>query len=123
DGDRYFDVVVVYAKTDVEDILVKITISNSGPEEAALNLLPTIWFRNTWSWNRNGTAKPRLHGTSDGVIELNHSDVGKRWLYCDGAPELLFTENDTNTQRLFNFRNGSRYVKDGINEYIVHGNQ
>jgi len=123
DGDRYFDVVVEYAKADVEDILVKITVTNHGPEEASLNLLPTIWFRNTWSWNQNGTAKPWLRRASDGVIELNQGDVGKRWLYCDGAPELLFTENDTNTQRLFNFRNGSRYFKDGINEYIVHGNQ
>jgi len=123
DGDRYFDVVVEYAKADVEDILVKITVTNHGPEEASLNLLPTIWFRNTWSWNQNGTAKPWLRRASDGVIELNQGEVGKRWLYCDGAPELLFTENDTNTQRLFNFTNGSRYFKDGINEYIVHGNQ
>src|SRR5689334_8464512 len=119
-GDRYFDVVVEYAKADVEDILIRITATNRGPDEAALNLLPTIWFRNTWSWNQNGTAKPSLRSTSEGVIELNHRE---RWLYCDGAPELLFTENDTNTQRLFNFTNGAHYFKDGINEYIVHGNQ
>ena len=123
EGDRYFDVVVEYAKADVDDILVKITATNRGPEEASLNLLPTIWFRNTWSWNQNGTAKPTLGSISEGVIELNDRDVGKRRLYCDGAPELLFTENDTNTQRLFNFTNGSRYVKDGINDYIIHGNQ
>ena len=123
DGDRYFDIVVEYAKADVEDILVKITATNRGPEEASLNLLPTIWFRNIWSWNQNGAAKPTLRSTSEGVIELSDRDVGKRWLYCDGAPELLFTENETNTQRLFNFTNGSRYVKDGINEYIVHGTQ
>ena len=121
DSDRYFDVVVEYAKADVEDILVKITVSNRGPEDASLNLLPTIWFRNTWSWNQNGTAKPSLRSTSEDVVELN-CDLGKRWLYCDGAPELLFTENNTNTQRLFNFTNGSRYAKDGINDYIVHGN-
>jgi hypothetical protein len=123
DGDRYFDVVVEYAKADVEDILVKITATNRGPEKASLNLLPTIWFRNTWSWNQNGTAKPYLYSTSEGAIELNNVEPGKRWLYCDGAPELLFTENETNTQRLFNFTNGSRYFKDGINEYIVHGNE
>src|SRR5689334_11174837 len=122
DGDRYFDVVVEYAKADVEDILVKITVSNRGPEDATLNLLPTIWFRNTWSWNQNGTAKPWLRSTGEDVVELN-CDLGKRWLYCDGAPELLFTENNTNTQRLFNFVNGSHYFKDGINDYIVHGNQ
>jgi Glycosyl hydrolase family 63 C-terminal domain len=123
EDDRYFDVVVEYAKADVEDILVKITATNRGPEEASLNLLPTIWFRNTWSWHQNGTAKPWLHSGSKGVIELNHGDVGKRWLYCDGTPELLFTENDTNTQRLFNFTNGSGYFKDGINEYILHRDQ
>src|SRR5689334_2219689 len=121
--DRYFDVVVEYAKADVEDILVKISATNRGPEEASLNLLPTIWFRNTWSWNQNGTAKPGLHRASTGVIELNEADLGKRWLYCEGAPELLFTENDTNTQRLFNFTNNSPYVKDSLNEYVVHGNE
>src|ERR1043165_9078146 len=122
DGDRYFDVVVEYAKADVEDILVKITATNHGPDEASLNLLPTIWFRNTWSWNQNGTAKPWLRGTKEGCIELNDVELAQRWLYCDGTPELLFTENDTNTERLFNFTNGSRYFKDGINEYVVHGN-
>jgi hypothetical protein len=123
EGDRYFDVVVEYAKANVEDILVKITATNRGPEEASLNLLPTIWFRNTRSWHQNGTAKPYLRSTSEGVIELNHPEPGKRWLYCDGAPELLFTENNTNTERLFNITNGASYFKDGINEYIVHGNQ
>ncbi len=122
DGDRYFDVVVEYAKADVEDILVKITATNHGPEEASLNLLPTIWFRNTWSWNQNGTVKPSLRGTNEGSIELNDGELAQRWLYCDGAPELLFTENDTNTERLFNFTNGSRYFKDAIDQYIVHGN-
>ena len=122
DNDRYFDVVVEYAKAGVEDILVKITATNRGPEAASLNLLPTIWFRNTWSWSQNGTAKPWLRHADDGVIELDDADLGQRWLYCDGAPELLFTENDTNTQRLFNFTNGSRYFKDGINDYVVQGN-
>ena len=120
-ADRYFDVFVEYAKADVEDILIKIAVTNRGPEEASLNLLPTIWFRNTWSWN--GTAKPGLRKTNTGTIELNHAELGKRWFYCDGEPELLFTENETNTQRLFNYRNGSPYVKDGINDYIVHGNR
>ena len=120
DSDRYFDVVVEYAKADVEDILVRVTATNRGPEEASLNLLPTIWFRNTWSWNQNGTAKPWLRSAREGVVELN-CDLGKRWLYCEGATELLFTENDTNTERLFNFTNGSRYAKDGVNDYIVHG--
>jgi Glycosyl hydrolase family 63 C-terminal domain len=123
DGDRYFDVFVEYAKADVDDILIKITAINRGPDAASLNLLPTIWFRNTWSWNKNGTQKPSLRRTKESIIELNHTGVGKRWLYCGGVPELLFTENNTNTQRLFNFINGSHYVKDGINEYVVRGNQ
>jgi mannosylglycerate hydrolase MGH1-like protein/glycosyl hydrolase family 63 len=124
DSDRYFDVFVEYAKAEVDDILIKITAINRGPETASLNLLPTIWFRNTWSWNKNGTAKPSLRRTGEAAIELNHNDVGKRWLYCDDTPELLFTENDTNTQRLFNFTNGGApYFKDGINDYVVRGNQ
>ncbi|PWT87622.1 MAG: glucosidase [Blastocatellia bacterium] len=122
DDDRYFDVLVEYAKADVEDILIKITATNRGPEEASLNLLPTVWFRNTWSWNQNGSTKPNLRQIEEGVVELEVSDLGQRWLCCDGTPELLFTENDTNTQRLFNSTNGSSYVKDGINDYIVHGN-
>jgi len=120
--ERYFDVFVEYAKAGVEDILIKITATNRGPEEASLNLLPAIWFRNTWSWKQNGAAKPFLRKTNDGVVELDHTALGKRWLYCDGGPELLFTENDTNTQRLFNFTNGAQYFKDAFNEYIVHGN-
>src|SRR5262245_38779296 len=121
--DRYFDVLVEYAKAGVEDILIKITAINRGPEAATLNLLPTIWFRNTWSWHQNGTAKPHLRAVNDSVIELDVSGLGKRWLHCEGSAKLLFTENDTNTQRLFNFANGNHYVKDGINDYIVHGNQ
>jgi len=121
--ERYFDVFVEYAKAGVEDILIKITATNRGPEEATLNLLPTIWFRNTWSWKQNGTAKPYLRKTNEGVVELEHTALGKRWLHCDGGPELLFTENDTNTQRLFNFTNGTQYFKDAFNEYVVHGNQ
>jgi hypothetical protein len=123
DGDRYFDVFVEYAKADVDDILIKITAINRGPEAASINLLPTIWFRNTWSWHQNGTPKPHLRAVNDALIELEVSELGKRWLYCEGSPELLFTENDTNTQRLFNFANGNHFVKDGINDYIVHGNR
>src|SRR5262244_930030 len=121
--DRYFDVFVEYAKSDVEDILIKISAINRGPEAAILNLLPTIWFRNTWSRNQNRTEKPHLRAVNDGVIELEVRGLGKRWLHCEGSAELLFTENDTNTQRLFNFANGNHYVKDGINDYIVHNNQ
>jgi hypothetical protein len=123
DGDRYFDVQVEYAKADVEDVLIVVTATNRGPEPATLHLLPTIWFRNTWSWGR-GAPRPRLAQSSTqggAVIELEHSNYGRRWLHCDGAPDLLFTENETNYERLFGVANGSRYVKDGINEYVVHG--
>ena len=123
--DRYFDVFVEYAKSDVEDLLIQISAVNRGPEVAALNILPTIWFRNTWTWtNQNGHTRPNMQGHDtdpQNVIELNHPDLGRRWLYCDGAPELLFTENETNSQRLFNAPNSSPYVKDGINDYVVHG--
>jgi hypothetical protein len=134
DGNRYFDVVTEYAKADVEDVLIKITATNRGPEEAELTLLPTIWFRNTWSWghddyrpqarasqtlaftNEDGTAGSR-------VIELEHRAYGKRWLLCEGEPELLFTENETNVKKLFGGENRTPHVKDGINNFVVHGDR
>ena len=121
DDDRYFDVFVEYAKGDVEDILIRISATNRGPETAELCLLPTVWFRNTWSWSGNGTARPYLKALDDSTIELNEPQLGRRRLYCENPQELLFTENETNVQRLFNAPNGSRFVKDGINDYIVHG--
>ena len=99
DEDRYFDVFVEYAKADVEDILVRITVENRGPQAARLRLLPTIWFRNTWSWGGTDD-RPELHVASDGtdpLIELNHPSYGKRWLICEGSPELLSTENQYET--------------------------
>ena len=125
DENRYFDVFVEYAKADAEDILIKITVTNHGPEVANLRLLPTIWFRNIWSW-QPGAPRPELHLAAvapDPVIELNHPEVASRWLHCEGSPELLFTENDTNKQRLFGVANPSPHVKDGINDYVVHGAQ
>jgi Glycosyl hydrolase family 63 C-terminal domain len=124
DEDRYFDVLVEYAKGDVEDILIKITVTNRGPESARLRLLPTIWFRNTWSWDSTGV-RPNLCRVPGGIelnaIELNHPACGKRWLYYDGSAELLFTENETNAHRLFNAPESGLCKKDGINDYIVHG--
>ena len=117
--DRYFDVLVEYAKGDVEDILIKITVTNRGPESARLRLLPTVWFRNTWSWDSTAV-RPNLRGVPGG-IELNHPECGKHWLYYDGGAELLFTENENNTQRLFNAPESGLCKKDGINDYIVHG--
>ncbi|WP_026103385.1 MGH1-like glycoside hydrolase domain-containing protein [Pseudanabaena sp. PCC 6802] len=129
DEDRYFDVFVEYAKADCEDILIKISVANRGPETATLHLLPTIWFRNTWSW-ADGGSKPILQRAKDGgntIIHAHHTDeVFQEWikdyyLYCEGNVPLLFTENETNTARLFGSPNTSSYVKDGINNYIVHG--
>ncbi|MGA7927458.1 MAG: glucosidase [Candidatus Sulfotelmatobacter sp.] len=119
--DRYSDVFVEYAKGDVEDILINITVTNRGPESARLRLLPTIWFRNTWSWD-NTEARPNLRAVQ-GAIELNHPTYGKRWLYYDGSAELLFTENETNRRRLFNAPESGLCKKDGINDYIVHGSR
>jgi hypothetical protein len=130
--DRYFDVTVEYAKADIEDILIRISAANRGPETARLDLLPTIWFRNTWSWGVD-ERRPRLRredATPDiPVIRLRHFDLPLRWLICeqapagspDGSPELLFTENETNFERVFGAENQTLYVKDGINNYVVHG--
>jgi Glycosyl hydrolase family 63 C-terminal domain len=128
DEDRYFDVFVEYAKADVDDILIKITVTNRGPEPANLRVLPTIWFRNTWSWG-NCARRPKLHQARPApnpVIELNLSPMNQTqsntcWLHCEGFPELLFTENETNARRLFGIENLTRFVKDGINDHIVDG--
>jgi hypothetical protein len=125
EDDRYFDVLVEYAKAGVDDILVKISVTNRGPESAPLHLLPTIWFRNTWSWEEAGE-RPELRQVtshSNPVIELIHPEVIPYWLHCEGAAELLFTENETNAQRLYQFPSRTPYVKDGINDYIVDGNE
>jgi len=118
--DRYFDVYVEYAKVDVEDLFIRISVINRGPEAAQLHLLPTIWFRNTWAWDHKTEDKPVLSKVDDNAIELKLPELGQRWLYCEGTPDLLFTENETNNQRLFNSPNGSRFAKDGINDYIVN---
>jgi Glycosyl hydrolase family 63 C-terminal domain len=131
DDDRYFDVFVEYAKADTEDILIKISIANRGPEAAPIHVLPTLWFRNTWSWTVGG-AKPamtQLEGTGNSVIQAHITDtlldkfVSDYYFYCDGVVPLLFTENETNHQRLFGTDNVSPYVKDGINSYVVEGNR
>jgi hypothetical protein len=114
---RYFDVFVEYAKADVEDILIKISVANRGPERARLRVLPTIWFRNTW---RAHVPRPMLRQIP-GAIELQQPNLGHRWLYYEGSPELLFTENETNLKRLFGVENHYKCVKDGINDFVVQG--
>jgi hypothetical protein len=124
--DRYFDVVVEYAKGSPEDILIRLQVVNRGPDPAELTVLPTLWFRNTWSWGLD-VRRPRLRKGEPvrdlSVIELNHDYYGERRLLCEGAPSLLFTENDTNTRRLYGDAECPRYVKDSINDYIVHGDK
>ncbi len=126
DDDRYFDVFVEYAKESPEDILIQITVHNRGPEPATLHLLPTLWFRNTWSWDENGS-RPELRlleaGRSLCGVEVNHDELGSRFLYCDQQPTLLFTENETNTERLFGAVNRTPFVKDAFHNYLVHGRQ
>jgi len=120
---RYFDVFVEYAKADVEDMLIKITVTNHGPEAAQLRLLPTIWFRNSWKWKMN-RQRPEMHMQKvapDPSIHLTHPLIENHWLHFEGSPELLFTENETNDQRLFGTANATPYVKDGIDSYVVHG--
>jgi hypothetical protein len=121
DRDEYFDVFVEYAKASPEDLLVQITICNRGPAPALLHVLPTIWFRRVWS-EALETSRPTLRRAPapGSVIAASHPDLGERFLYADGAPPLLFTQNETNGERLFGRPNETRYVKDGIDEYIVH---
>ncbi|UBF30721.1 glucosidase (plasmid) [Kovacikia minuta CCNUW1] len=124
DENRYFDVFVEYAKRSAEDILIQITVTNRGPQAKTLHLLPTLWFRNTWSWNgdRRQPTLERIHSEHDEpIIHAFHPTLGNRWLYAQGNAEVLFTNNETNQERVFNLPNTSPYVKDGIHEYVVHG--
>ncbi len=124
DEDRYFDVLAEYAKEAPDDILVRVTATNRGPAPAELHLLPTLWYRNTWAWDA-GAERPSLRaghrGDGHAVVEGEHPSLGGRWLYCEGAPQLFFTENDTNTERLWGAPNAGPYVKDGINACVVEG--
>ena len=123
--DRYFDVFVEYAKQNPEDLLILISVSNRGPEAAILHALPTLWFRNIWTW-WPGTAKPSLQQVpgQNGVqsIAASHAELGERYLYCEGEVPLLFTENESNNERIFGTPNASRFVKDGINNCVIDGN-
>jgi hypothetical protein len=124
DQNRYFDVFVEYAKESPEDILVQITVYNRGPEAAELHVLPTLWFRNQWSWEGGAerSTLQQVDGTAGAsLVKAVDARVGERYLYCHGRAPLLFTENETNTQRIFGVPNRTPYVKDGINNYVVNG--
>ena len=116
---QYFDVFIEYAKADPDDLLIRITLFNRSKQDAALDLLPTIWFRNTWAWG-DDSYKPQLIAVSDQIIEVQHEKLDKYWLYCEGSKELLFTENETNCIKLFQYDDKKKYCKDGINDYIIH---
>ena len=122
DDNRYFDVFVEYAKQGPEDMLIRATVHNRGPEAARLHLLPTLWFRNTWSWG-DDDRKPSLREGAPGAICASHHELGEYWLYCDGAPELLFTENESNAERLWAQANHSPYVKDAFHRFVVSGDK
>ena len=124
--DRYFDVFVEYAKQSPEDLLIQITAVNRGPEPATLHVLPTLWFRNTWTWWPD-TPRPSLKQVTAPkgaqVVAASHRELGERYLYCEEDAPLLFTENETNNERIFGTSNNSVFVKDGINNYVVEGHE
>jgi hypothetical protein len=127
DDGRYFDVLVEYAKAGTDDVLVKITVANRGPDAAPLHLLPTLWFRNTWSWGRTGEgywAKPRMIRAADGSVLADHDSLGRFRLFVEphpqaGTPALLFTENETNAEKVFGAPNPGPWVKDAFHEWVV----
>ncbi len=123
--DRYFDVFVEYAKASEEDIVIRISATNRGPDPAPLHLLPTLWFRNTWAWGRDDR-RPEMRAVDDApsderVIHTRHWRLGDCWFSCAGSPDLYFTENESNAQRLWGVPDRTPYVKDSINDFVVNG--
>ena len=121
DDDRYFDVFVEYAKAGPDDILMRITAHNRGPEAATLQVLPQFWFRNTWSWDNS--AKPNLFLTKDATISAKHAELGNYTLHCDGKPQFLFCDNDTNVRRLDGLNEATGHFKDAFHEFIIRGDR
>lgn len=120
DDEKYFDVLIEYAKADVDEILIKITAANRGPEAATVHLLPTLWFRNTW-WQEKGAKRPELWAAGDSVIGARHDRLGEYFLHFEGPRELLFTENESNQKKLMGAENATPFVKDAFHEYVIHG--
>ena len=123
DQDRYFDVFVEYAKAGVDDTLIRITAVNRGPDPAPLHLLPTVWFRNRWNWGYAGRVRPKLARIGPGVLSLEEQKLGRYTMWFENDPRLLFTENESNLQRLYSQATGGRYVKDAFHELIVKGRE
>jgi hypothetical protein len=122
DENRYFDVFVEYAKASAEDILIKITVHNRGNEEAHLHVLPTLWFRNTWAWGYD-SERPLLYSSNSGDVIFRHKTLGEYSLHLEQKTELLFCENETNNERLYGSPSATPFVKDGINNYLVYGDE
>ena len=122
---RYFDVVVEYAKASPEDLLMQVTVHNRGPDDAVLHVLPTLWFRHTWSW-AGGEEQPEIRALPEvagrSAVTAERSELGRRWWYADPAAAVLVTGNETNNERVFGSGNDAPYVKDGIDQAVVHGN-
>jgi hypothetical protein len=125
-SNRYFDVFIEYAKANSEDILCRITAVNRGPDPAPIHVLPHLWYRNVWTWEP-GVARSSIKAIGPGAAHTEHEALGERWWYMRApnqpALKLLFTENETNVERLYQVPNPSPYVKDGIHEAVVHGSQ
>src|SRR6266542_614763 len=119
--DKYFDVFTEYAKAGEDSIFIKITVHNRGNEDASLHVLPTLWFRNTWEWGYDDY-KPKMMSSNDGDVIIDHKDLGQFTLHLNKKTELLFCDNETNLKRLYGVENTSAFTKDGVNEYLVHGN-
>lgn len=119
DDSRYFDIFIEYAKNNENDLLIKVTAHNRSDKIASVDIIPQIWFRNTWSWGHENY-KPQLKFDNHNTISIDHKKLGHYNLYCDGNPELLFTDNETNIDRLYGIKNKPAYFKDGINDYIVN---
>jgi len=119
DGDRYFDIQIEYAKCSVDDILIRISVTNRGPERACLHLLPTLWFRNTWAW-KQGSPRPSMKRSSDTAIDIDHESLGSYQLTLDSSHPMLFTENESNARALWGLENNPPYVKDAFHRRIIH---
>src|SRR6201981_733235 len=117
---RYFDVEIEYAKADVDDVLIQLTIHNRAVEAASLHVLPQLWARNTWSWKPD-SPRPQIVSRSGNSLSIDHPELRQRGFFCDGHPEFLFCENETNTRRLWGMKASGHHFKDGTNDYIVNG--
>src|SRR4051794_11874967 len=121
DDDRYWIVEVDYAKGDPHDVLMTVTVTNAGPETETLHVLPTAWYRNTWSWGIPGETKPQLRSDGAARVATEHPFLGRLELVADGEPTVLFCDNETNSERLFGSPSASATPKDGINDHVVSG--